>query len=291
MKSIFLFLSFLLLISFYTLNAQTINPGSQWRVDYFASIIGWEDKEYMDFIDGDTTINSKVYHKIYYSGGLINPSPPPYYFYVFEHELHSYLREEGDRWYTYRNNQDTLLYDFSLEVGDTLIAAFTGGAAIVEDIDSILVDGEYRKRMKMDLGPLQSDVYVIEGIGSTRGLFEAWHLNDNGGVLRCYAIDGIPVYSLWYECDLTVDTREHKKSVKSISISPNPAFDFASVYLPNDLGIVTCILMNSMGVIMFEENLTSNSIYSIPVSSYAPGIYIAIFENNRVSQKIKLIIK
>lgn len=290
MKSIFLLLSFLLFISFCTLQAQTINPGSQWRVDYTAPIDPYV-MQYVDFIDGDTTINLKVYHKIYYSGGILNPMPPPYYAYIFEHELHSYLREEGDRWYTYHYNQDTLLYDFSLEVGDTLIAAYTGGAIIVEEIDSILVDGEYRKRMHMDLGPTQSEVYIIEGIGSIRGLFESMPIFDMGGSLRCYAIDGIPVYTPFGECDLTVDILEHNKSVKSISISPNPAINYIVVYLPKDLGMVNCKLMNSMGALIFEKDFDSNSINSIPTSSYAPGLYIAIFENDLVRQSIKLIIK
>ena len=291
MKSIILCFWFLFLISNNSLVAQTINPGSQWRVNYYQSIAGWGDEEYVDFIDGDTTINSIVYHKIYYSGGIVNEFPPPYYGYVFEHVLHSFLREEGDRWFTYRSNQDTLLYDFSLVVGDTFSAAYTGGTTIVVEIDSILVDGEYKKRMKMDLGPLQNDVYVIEGIGASTGLFEGWHWNDFGGALLCYAIDGFPVYTPWYECDLTVDTREYKEPVKSISISPNPASDFAFIKLPSEIGMVNCILMNSFGVIMLEESLTSNSIYSLPISSYAPGMYIAIFENDRLSQKIKLIVK
>lgn len=288
MKATFLILCFLCLLLSGKTEAQTINPDSQWRVDYTPDLDPY-DLKYLDIIDGDTIIDSIEYYKIYNSGYIYDYSN----YYIFEHELHGFLREEGDKWYSYQDFRDTLLYDFSLEVGDTLIAAFTQGPIVVEAIDSILVDGEYRERMHMYLGPTQPEVNIIAGIGSTRGLFEKMKIPGEwgGGILRCYAIDGIPVYTPFYECDLTVDIHEYDKSPKSISISPNPAINYILVNLPQDLGMVHCKLMNSMGKIVFEKDFESNSVNKILTSSYDPGLYIAVFENDLVKQSIKFIIE
>ena len=277
-----------LLVSF-TTQAQTINFGSQWRVDYWPSII-YEDPyfiKYSDVIDGDTIIDSISYYKIYTSGYICYDN---YFYFFFNHELHGFLREEGNKWYTNLNGEDKPLYDFTLEVGDTLYNAYTTSELIVEEIDSILVDGEFRKRMKLQF-PYKL-LYVIEGIGSNRGLFENIAEFEYGASLICYAINGVSVWGEQTgECDLTVKVSENDNSCTLFSVFPNPASEFICISFPKDQGIVNFKLVNLTGEIVYETNCYSVSTQQIPLSSYPSGIYLAIFKSEKMRKTIKLIIE
>ncbi len=118
---------------------------------------------------GDTTINEEKFNKLYIeSGDTLNP----------KHQYIGAYREENKRIY-YRgkavlnyktSNDEMLLYDFTKQIGDTIwnskdIHVYS----IVNDIDSVYIDGSYRKRYQVynDLLYYNPD-YIIEGIGSVK---------------------------------------------------------------------------------------------------------------------------
>lgn len=86
-------------------------------------------------------------------------------------EKSGYIREDTiqKKVYFLINEEEFLIYDFSLQVGDV----FTTYGWEVENIDSILLDdGQYRKRWVY-----WQDNFWIEGIGSSLGLIhQDWHL-------------------------------------------------------------------------------------------------------------------
>ena len=110
---------------------------------------------------GDTTINNKLYHKIYngngYSGAIRQDiTTKSVYF-------HGYYQS------SFAN--DTLLYTFGLHVGDTVPIKFASAVypEKIISIDSILINGNYRKRFNTN-GSINNNAW-IEGVGSTHFLF------------------------------------------------------------------------------------------------------------------------
>jgi hypothetical protein len=78
--------------------------------------------------------------------------------------------------------QEVLLYDFDLNVGDTIRfrpLVQCDSISIVTSIDSVWVGSSYRKRYNLNL-----NVSLIEGIGSTSGLVESNCFE--GANLLCY---------------------------------------------------------------------------------------------------------
>lgn len=123
--------------------------------------------------DKDTTINGKLYHKLYNSEDTI----------FTEKELCGGIREEDKKVYFYALDSLTypregtipdteyLLYDFSLKVGDMITRDnYRVGAPLsVSHIDSILIGTEYRKSIIFDYD-YSYEMSWIEGIGSLRGI-------------------------------------------------------------------------------------------------------------------------
>jgi len=93
------------------------------------------------------------------------------WFYLESKKVYWQRGNDVENWYGER----VLLYDFSLNVGDTfdngLPNTYGGSGYYVASIDNVLVGNEYRKRYNF-LKPEQThfSFSVIEGIGSDRGL-------------------------------------------------------------------------------------------------------------------------
>lgn len=290
---IFLLISVALLISF-TFQAQSIDIDSEWRVNYqehnpdhiFNNL-------YKDFIDGDTIINSIRYYKVYGSGYSYEGLFPVGEIYYYDHALHGFLREENNRWYTLFLDQDALLFDFNLGVNDTVYSAYTfliDGPIIITAIDSILIDGDYKKRFH--LTPQLGAEFIIEGIGATTGLFENMIFFEWYSELVCYARNGI---SLWgastEECDLTVHVTENQINNDPCVISPNPGNNFIMLSIPSGFGKVKFTLIDLLGGIVYQDSFMSPSSNKIQVNDYHSGIYLAIIESKGLRQTTKLIIE
>ena len=141
----------------------------------------WVDYDYMERysqvgISGTTTIDHKEYHNLYIEsfslwGGNLSSKT--------DSKLHGYIREEDKKVYIRELNSTTeyLIYDFDVQVGDTINweTLTDNDNAIV--IDSIKIDTYYGKERKLyyvtciEKGPegeewrTGSDVW-IEGVGS-----------------------------------------------------------------------------------------------------------------------------
>ena len=120
--------------------------------------------KYTYFIQGDTNINSQLYHKIYSNDSSST------FFYI------GGLRKYNKKIYFIDKNcsHDILLYDFNLTIGDSIksscILCDTTLSLYMKvvTIDSVLLpDMTYRKRINFDWGSIYS---WIEGIGSIFGL-------------------------------------------------------------------------------------------------------------------------
>lgn len=97
--------------------------------------------DYCLFINGDTTIGTNTYHKLYASGFIAASCPPPGYYYYNSYRG-AFRQDTAMRRVFYvpvSATDDTLLYDFNLNPGDTLPMTYNfGNGNVVIGIDSVL---------------------------------------------------------------------------------------------------------------------------------------------------------
>ena len=122
------------------------------------------------FLCGDTTLNQINYKKLCLEkGSLANPVK----------ELAGLIREQDRKIYYqgidflgFPHYQEWLLYDFDVQEGDTVWHTNSGYEyTVIEKIDSIAIDGQFRRRYKVDTGRnyyFQDEEYWVEGIGSIK---------------------------------------------------------------------------------------------------------------------------
>lgn len=177
---------------------------------------------------GDTIINNNKFSKIYLINNdtTINPNKLTYHAAIRENEIKQILVIYPE------NEEEILVYDFSLGLGDTVITNATEGnlsigANIISEIDSVeLFNGSIRKRFKINNWD-----YWIEGIGSTRGLLTPIEFTSNNPNyyygLTCLKEQDNVVYLNSIYCELcfcwkTTSIDEYKNSKDLLTVHPNP---------------------------------------------------------------------
>ena len=143
--------------------------------------------------EGDTILDGKTYKKVliaedeYYEDWFFYGS------YVREEEgkvyLREYLGEEG------------LIYDFNLQLGDTItidnLLAPDGLTLVLTEIDSVETNDGYRTRWKLEKDAFSIPEFWIEGIGSQSGVL-------NSGTVVFGALCGAYTLLCVKENDITV---------------------------------------------------------------------------------------
>lgn len=170
---------------------------AMWRV----RIIGLAGNYYTRYwLHGDTMIDDQRFHKVYHSWDYDTLHFDSSWSY-----LAGYVRESPPGrviGLSPRRDGIFLLYDFNAKVGDTVSVEWlvmSGSARlIVESVDSVLVDGTWRRRLRLQspLRPLVTETW-IEGIGSTDDVFNPgayFTSTDYEPALACFKIDGRIIY-------------------------------------------------------------------------------------------------
>ena len=125
------------------------------------------------FCNGDTVVDGNTYQKVFLKYIKI-PNHLAYIFVEYDHEiLYALLREDVENKKVYRMssaNYESLLYDFSLNIGDKLPS---NAAYTLTDIDSIDTSSGKHKRFTFhnDNG---KQVYWYEGIGNPADPFASY---------------------------------------------------------------------------------------------------------------------
>ena len=189
------------------------------------------------------------------------------------------------------NNQEELLYDFSLNPGDTLPHAYNNQYeyAIVFSIDSVLVGNQYRKRFNLEYTETGA-TEIIEGIGSNAGLLEPLFQFEDNYRLGCFNFyDSVyyPDYSSL--CDLISGFKELRINNKSLEIFPNPANRQVTIFCKDGTTIEEVIIYNITGQIVHQEKPVNNI---IDISELQPGMYIIeVISGERKIRKKLMIVK
>lgn len=291
-------ISLLLLINLQTFSQEYISfPSSNavwFNYSYEATGSGGNGirkEHYFILLDETFTIENEEYNKLifrgynhYYVNGGLDHSV--FHDDIFIGGTRQNISERRVFYYDNEDNQEYLLYDFDLKVGDTLEYAYNMDndySLVVLFTDSILLGGEYRKRFQFtNYG--EYDLYLIEGIGSTTGLFN-WLPNDLH--LQCFRHNGESIYPDGETCEvLEINEMMHTH----INVYPNPASSYITV-CQKSKGLKKIELYDSLGKRV--KFVSSNEIISIiNVADLNKGIYfLNIKEDGNQVYSEKLIIK
>ena len=183
-----------------------------------------------DWIVGDTVIGSFTYKKIKEYTYCQNNAATTL-------GLAALLRQDSiqKKVFLFNGHGDTLLYDFNLSVGDTIPKWYintTYPQNKISSIDSILIGTTYRKRFNISMGGCCGPQSLIEGIGSTMGLFLPLDQGvEHGSTLQCFSHNGQTLYpNSTGSCnfDVGINNIIHQND---FSISPNPTSGIFNVQM------------------------------------------------------------
>lgn len=199
------------------------------------------------------------------------------------------------------------LYDFSLEVGDSIQYRFPEEieerrktrTAEVKQVDSIRINGEFHKRIKagnigIPLATILRPVW-IEGIGSVHGpLFPREAIAFSTGVpdaldLTCTKVNGRQYWenSGYSECQPNKPVGVADPEQQYLSVQPNPVSDYVRVTL-EEIRQATVSLYNARGQRVLHKPISKEQ-SRLSVSHLTPGIYIAKIRSRRGTQTVKLV--
>jgi len=254
-----------------------------------------EKQDYVYYINGDSAIDGITYKKVFKHGVLSHQwfdSPPvPEYCETSDtfNIYHCLLRQDAYKIFIRQwGDPETLLYDFDLNVGDTLPITWNqwNDDIVVVSIDSISVGDSYRKIFNLSD---QSSPQLIEGIGHEGGFLEPFPpILECGHFLLCYALNDTTYYPNYDDpCDLTVSIKPPAKS-SSLKAFPNPAKNNATIEFDKPDIIERAIAINITGQI-FELDLKQENENSIIVdlSELSRGLYM-IQLNTETKSTLKL---
>lgn len=222
-----------------------------------------------------------------------------------------YVRQDNDKVYIRLNNdclaKEFTMYDFSMNVGDTVVCGYETGDSTkfwLTQIDTVNYFGINRQRyiMKFYMGPpVWGDVawmYWVKGIGSTRNPFYTLVcLNEgceSGYELLCYDSTGIQLYqspSLGV-CDTTnLPTGEDQIMPGELSVYPNPFNKNIIIHLEiNSREILVAELYSQEGTFIDGRKLSNSTIteFILP-ENLASGVYFLKIYSGTKSSVHKII--
>jgi len=209
------------------------------------------------------------------------------------------LRQIDQKVWTYYDNHQPknyeykLLYDFSLEVGDTFRSQIFEDEDFflkVEETDTIILeDGSKRKRLKLscsiELDTINYSGYGIrewiEGIGDTKGLLSIGGscLTDHNTSLLCFSQNGNIIWDNPDIDDCWITKGEDIVN-KAFRIYPNPIRDVINVQLNEGFNATEWSIFNLVGEKVRQGYLNSQNDFTISdMSVLNIGIYILCISN------------
>jgi hypothetical protein len=252
------------------------------------------DEHYSIIISGDTVINSISYQKL--STPYVQSTMNSIATNVMA-EYKGAIRQDivNRRVFIVPPAETTeqLLYDFTMQAGDTVRGYIETGlnpADIVESIDSVLVGSDYRKRWKINSG---YDIYFIEGIGSTYGLIEhsPGFVVDWASVsITCFSQNGQTLYpDTATDCPVITSVNSLVKNSNTVMVFPNPSSGFFTIEFGEPANIREVRLTDLTGniVLQYQTNKQTN----IKIDNLHSGIYfLNVIDKDNRSTTRKIII-
>ncbi|HFA49627.1 MAG TPA: T9SS type A sorting domain-containing protein [Bacteroidetes bacterium] len=277
----FVLLSFLSANPCFSQNTPFPESGALWKEQH-VTLLGVSNV--LVAMCGDTTINGREYQKInsylldMETDTVLMPFTAP----------HTFIRSDGPLVFVkYDSEDEQLLYDFSLEAGDSIALDIWSAANIfrVDSVKSEMLGGQLRRVIYFGkkLGIPQE--YWIEGIGSNYGLLQrGLYAIDAESSLLCheffdYFLNLTDIECFFpdrpLDCDVVNATDHIFAENKSIILYPNPSSHHINIAINNRPAGTSWQLSvySYLGKKMEMEMVKNGGGFDLDISSFPAGIY------------------
>jgi hypothetical protein len=261
-------------------SAFSLDTSFVWKVTKYKS--GQLYKKYCNYLNCDTTIESKTYLKVFESGYYIYPNDTQY----FDASYVGCIRHSDNKFYfvAINNPEEVLLYDFNMKQGDIIQGLIGKGKSVIK-IDTVLDN-----RRIFYYNDTRDDA-IIEGIGSVRGLLEQPDAIYDAE-LNCFSKNKVPLYHYFsgIECKYSFDRNSislcNNNTIifskpllnivnKRVAVYPVPAKDNFVVEVAGNSGIVNSVeIYNIVGIkalTIIPQDITGK--IEVNTSNLKRGIY------------------
>lgn len=291
LKFFLLSISIILLQQVY---AQEYNPtaveGVHWVIQLddnstFEPVDGlWEY-----FASGDTIVNGLTYKKILKRDLVITQNGPPFEA-EGDYQLFGLIRDDTinkkvyaiqimDNYSDCPLNEEYLLFDFSLNIGDTINLCIHP-----EYFDFVIQDISASTILGFTTRIFTGDESLYEGMGSNYGLFEEMFAPFKKNSRYVYSTF-LYYYCREEPCDLFVSTEYHSQTQK-LEIFPNPITNILNIKSYSNTKINKIAIYSSLGQKEMEIKHSTNQ---LDVSELKNGIYIIEIDLNGRTFRKKII--
>lgn len=276
------------------------DSGTYYRTDYVVGHLGicvGLAASYQFQFNGDTIINSSVYKKVYKSGWVDSTLIQCYTGTPFGYQ--GALRDDSlqKKVFLIRpgNTTEDLVYDFNLNVGDTVRTILYDSLAgcpdiIIGYIDSVFINGTWHTRWNTtNIGCFAVGAMYVEGIGSLFGLLDYYIEFEGGPDLICINNNGTIVYpNQGTTCSLVGLTESYEEKLCSIELIEN---QISITFNKNgrDCSQVYFKIYDTYGREIVSEELCDN--YLLNKINLNKGLLlIKFFNSNKIIQVNKIVI-
>ncbi len=290
-----------------TTTTKEFSPqGASWHYnyDYYWGESGYYQVNYVK----DTLVEGKMCKKLsrqLYAYNQVNGNQ------YTENRGFDFLYQEGEKVYFYYSNSFNLVYDFSLQVGDTLTLkdrwfGCDDKAFSIDSIGTTIIHGDTLKFQVVNevvnegFGSYWPDsTILVEKIGCL-----SWYhfpapecITDSDfqpKELRCYTDDASPTYAVvdttLYACDYVASTSVIKQTFKP-QISPNPAVNQLQIELPSHFPSINIQIYNTHGQLIKNLEHVTKNLVQLDCSDWQSGIYLcSIVADGQVIAREKLVV-
>ncbi|MBS4059561.1 MAG: T9SS type A sorting domain-containing protein [Bacteroidetes bacterium] len=292
-----------------TIEAQTYRPILQDSVRW---IVVWDDistpfsddDRWEYFAQGDTLVENILYKKIYHRflESKYGKQPPfqavsPYVLFglmredTLTHQVFGIRLDTEVHYYSgCPSGMEALMYDFSLNVGDTINHFCTipegCGEVNIYSTGQSNVFGIYTRWFEVAGDCSWGRLY--EGIGSSYGLWESmftpvksfyvWNLR-----LEYYCPDAV--------CPFIVGTKELEANDRSLKVYPNPANDKITIEISDTQSPVEMMIYDTKGLCHKSQQFdqSGNGTFQVDISSLPLGIYLLQIQTKSTTYTQKII--
>ena len=192
------------------------------------------------------------------------------------------LRAEGGKIYQALQAGEEVLFDFTLNSGDTLFDSI-GFACVIDSVDQVDVNGTMCKRMWTVDGNFPEPVWIVENVGHSNGFFfDPIYQFENGGAL-CYRENGVPILQSEFSnaCEIL---SAPEVAVARIELSPNPS---TGIFQIQTTATLVFRIYDLFGRIVLDGHAQGSS--EIDLTSHPNGIYLISFESEKGISTAKLV--
>lgn len=257
-------------------------------------------QDYSIIMPGDTIIGSETYHK------LVIPvlqtihsscAPGTTYLNIYKGAIREDTAARKVFIVPPAANTEELLYDFTMQVGDTVRGYIESqqqfNPDIVLSIDSVLVGNNYRKRWNIDN---QYSISFIEGIGSTYGLVEYSFSSATDQLMisiSCFQQNGQTLYpdtlSNCLQIGILFDgINSDDTDSDLLSVFPNPSEGSANLDFRKSTG-GEIVLTDLSGRIILQQRIANQSRFSIENLESGTYMLTVLDEKNKTVSRKKII--